>query len=204
MTVVYDAGWQGKKVRALIWLLLACGVLLLWLAFMEPTAPLPPELDTAAERFFGPVLSVVAGVAMAGGILLYGRCYVGRVEVEDDGTVRLRTIGPLGSPEHVLLPGDIGPSEFYNGLGPSRGNSWERPWVDDSPWLKVRVRGRRLPLILDLLGEVLDADRAARAVGLVPGQLALWEVPRTPPEPRRKPVFTEKERKRFRRARRRR
>jgi hypothetical protein len=203
MTLVYDAGWQGKKVRGLIWFLLAVGALLLWLAFMEPTVPPPPEVETAAERLFGRVFSITFGLALPLSILLYGRCYVGRVEVEDDGIVRIRTVGPFGSPEHVLHPDDIGPSEFRDGLGPSRGESHERPWVDDSPWLKVRVRGRRLPLVLDLLGDVLDADRAARAVGLVPGELALWEVPPPHPEPRPKRTFSEKERKRFKRARRR-
>jgi hypothetical protein len=198
MTVVYDAGWQGKKVRGLIWLLLAAGVLFFWLASLEPAVLPPPEVETAAERLFARLFAVTAGLAMAGGILVYGRCYIGRVEVEDDGTARVRTVGPIGSPEHVLRPGDIVSGRYHDG----RFETLEHKV--NAPWYTVRVRGRRLPLILDPQGDVLDAARTELALGLEPGSLAIWEESRPLPPPAPKPVLTEKERKHLKRARRRR
>ncbi|HEU4456991.1 MAG TPA: hypothetical protein VFR81_28235 [Longimicrobium sp.] len=198
MTLVYDAGWQGKKVRGLIWFLLAVGVLFFWLASMEPTTPPPPEVESAAERLFARLFAVTAGLAMAGGILVYGRCYVSRVEVEDDGTVRVRTVGPFGSPEHVLAPGDIVSGRYHDGEFVTHEHAV------NAPWYTVRVRGRRLPLILDPQGDFHDAARTELALGLESGSLAIREEsrPLVPTAP--KPILTEKERKHLKRARRRR
>lgn len=197
MALVYDAGWQGKKVRGLIWLLLAFAVLCFWLAFMEPDVLPPPEVETAAERLFATVLAITIGVVSSLGILVYGRCYIGRMEVEDDGTLRIRTVGPIGSPEHVLRPGDIVSGVYRDGHLRANGQTV------NAPWFTVRVRGRRLPLILDPQGDVLDATRIEQALGIEPGELAIWELPPPPFEPVPKPALTEKERKRLKRARRR-
>jgi hypothetical protein len=200
MTLVYDAGWQGKKVRGLIWFLQAFAVLCFWLAFLEPDVLPPPEVETAAERLFASAFAITAGLASSLGILLYGRCYIGRVEVEDDGTLHIRTVGAFGSPEHVLQPDDIIPGRFHDGRFETFRHSV------DAPWFTVRVRGRRLPLILDPQGDVLDADRTEQALGIEPGELAIWELPPPPFEstPAPKPVLSDKERKRIKQARRRR
>jgi len=200
MTLVYDAGWQGKKVRALTWFLLAVGVLFVWLGFLEPDVLPPPEVETATERLLASVFAVAAGLATAGGMLLYGRCYIGRMEMEDDGTLRIRTVGPFGSPEHVLRPGDIVSGVYHDGKLTTRKHRV------NAPWLTVRVRGWRLPLILDPQGAVLDAARIEQALGIEPGELAAWELPPPPFEstPMPKPVLSEKERKRIKQARRRR
>jgi hypothetical protein len=198
MALVYDAGWQGKKVRGLIWFLLAFAVLCFWLAFLEPAVLPPPEVETAAERLFARVFAITVGLVSSLGILLYGRCYIGRMEVEDDGTLRVRTVGPFGSPEHVLHPDDVVRGKFHDG----RFHTYKHQV--DAPWFTVRVRGRRLPLILDPQGDVIDATRAEQALGIEPGELAIWELPPPPFEPVPKPALTEKERKRIKQTRRRR
>jgi len=201
MALVYDAGWQGKKVRGMIWFLLAVAVLFFWLASLEPAVLPPPEVETAAQRLFAKLFAAAAGIAVGGGILLYGRCYIRRMEVDDDGTVRVRTVGPFGSPEHVLRPGDIVPGEYHDGRFTTRKHTV------NAPWFTVRVRGWRLPLILDPQGDVLDAARAEQALGIEPGDLAIWELPppgfqpASPHAPR--PALTDKERKRIKRARKR-
>jgi len=198
MALVYDAGWQGKKVRALTWLLLAAGAVFFWLAFLEPAVLPPPEVETAGERLFAKVFAMVTGVATAGGILLYGRCYISRLEVEDDGTLRVRTLTPFGSPEHVFHPDDIVSRVYRDGYLRANGQTV------NAPWFTVRVRGRRLPLILDLQGDILDAVRTEQALGIEPGELSLWELPPPPFEPAPKRIFSKKERKHLKRARRRR
>jgi hypothetical protein len=200
MTLVYDAGWQGKKVRGLIWFLQAFAVLCFWLAFLEPAVLPPPEVETAAERLFASAFAITAGLVASLGILVYGRCYIGRLEVEDDGTLRIRTVGPIGSPEHVLQPDDIVSGVYRDGYLRANGQTV------NAPWFTVRLRGRRLPLILDPQGDVLDADRTEQALGIEPGELAIWELPPPPFEstPVPKPVLSEKERKRIKQARRRR
>jgi hypothetical protein len=177
MTVVYDAGWQGRKVRALTWFLLAAGVLFCWLGTLRPKVPPPPgEEASAAEWFLVTLFAFGTGIATAGAGLLYGRCYIGRVEVADDDTVHLRTIGPLRSPLHVFRPEDLGGGRYHDGQFETYKHSV------NAPWYTVRVRGRRIPLILDPQGDVIDDAGTERALGLERGSLAVWEIdrPRAP------------------------
>lgn len=197
MTVVYDAGWQGKKVRALTWFLLGAGALLCWLGTLRPEVP-PAEPESPAAYLFATLLAFGAGIAIPAAMLVYGRCYVGRVEVADDGAAHVRTVGPLGSPLHVIRPEDLGGGRYHGG----HFETYEHTVT--APWHTVRVRGRRLPFILDPQGDVIDAARTEQALGLDPGSLAAWEMdrPLSPPEPR--PALTPQDRKRLKRDRRRR
>lgn len=177
MTVVYDAGWQGKKVRALTWFLLATGVLFCWLGTLRPKVPpLPGEEASATEWLLVTLFAFGTGIATAGAGLLYGRCYIGRVEVDDDGAAHVRTVGLTGSPLHVIRPEDLGGGRYHDGEFETYKHAV------NAPWYTVRVRGRRIPLILDPQGDVIDAARTEAALGLDPGSLTVWEIdrPRAP------------------------
>jgi hypothetical protein len=199
MALVYDAGSRRKLIRAMILMSIPVGLLFCWLALLGWTSP-PAVGERAWERPFVLLLGFGAGLGTIAGMLVYGRCYIGQLEVEDDGTARVRTIAPFGWPERVLRADDVIPGEYHDGFLRANGQTI------NAPWYTVRIRGRRLPLILDPQGDVLDADRTERALGIEPGELAFLELSPPPFEstPVPKPVLSEKERKRIKQARRRR
>jgi hypothetical protein len=181
----------------MILLSIPVGLLFWWLGFLGWSYP--PEVgERAWERPLANLLCFGGGLAIVASMLVYGRSYIGRMEVEDDGTLRIRTVGPFGSPEHVLQPDDIVSGVYRDGYLRANGQTV------NAPWFTVRVRGRRLPLILDLQGDILDAARTEQALGIEPGELAIWELPPPPFELAPKPALSEKERKRIKQARRRR
>jgi len=196
MALVYDAGSRRTLIRAMIWLSIPCGLLFCWLGLLGWTSP--PAVDERPwERPFVLLLGLGTGLGTIGAMLLYGRCYISQVEVEDDGTARVRTIGPFGSPERVLRPGDVLPGAYHQGHFQADGLRGA------APWHSVRLRGRRIPLILDPVGDILDAAATERALGMERGELGVYEPrPRLLSGPR--PRLSEKARKRFKRARRRR
>lgn len=195
MALVYDAGSRRTLIRAMILLSIPVGLLFWWLGFLGWNYP--PEVgERAWERPLANLLCFGGGLGIVASMLVYGRCYISQVEVEDDGTVRIRTIAPFGSPEHVLRPVDVLPGEYHEGHFQSGGVRGV------APWHSIRLRGRRIPLILDPVGDVLDARAAERALGLEHGDLFVWDedLPLAPSAPR--PRLSEKARKRFKRARR--
>jgi hypothetical protein len=87
------------------------------------------------------------GVALAGGILVYTRCYVARIETSSgSGSYRVSVAGFLRSVVMEIQPEELATADYHDG----------RYRGVDAPWYTVRVRGRRLPLIIDAQGEIVN------------------------------------------------
>jgi hypothetical protein len=90
---------------------------------------------------------------------LYGRLYAARIGFDPDGQqIHLDTAGFFGNRRHVISLADLGRVLSHRDI--SRGElgalvGHPTPTVD-APWKSVRVAGWRLPLIIDLQGQVLD------------------------------------------------
>ena len=166
MIPIFDAGPQAAKVRALLWFSLACaagsvwGGLLLGRTYgLSPAeggvlAPLPVRL----ARGIG-VASV--GLGFLAGMLVYVRCYAARVEADDAGkTLHVSRVGFLGTSVLVVPAERVRGSEYHPGHANYGGVAV------NAAWDTVRVEGRRLPLIVDAQGDVLDRGRASRLLGI--------------------------------------
>lgn len=166
MTTIYDAGAQGTKVRGLLWFSLLCAAGSTWAGValgrtfgLSPAeggvlAPLPVRIAWGAGV-------AAIGLAFLAGMLVYVRCYAARVAVDEEArSLHVSRIGLFGTstlvvPADRVLGSDFHPGQAYYG-GVSVNAAWDT----------VRVEGRRLPLILDAQGDVLDRERAGRFLGI--------------------------------------
>lgn len=172
MKLLYDSGGQGTKVRLLQWGLIGFGALMLMLATVEPRTPPPPEIETAGQRRVAQAFAALVGLAAVAGILVYGRSYIVRVEERGDGSVLIRHSGLIGNPARVVREEDLKSSRFNDGHYAAGGLTVY------APWHTIRLRNRRIPLILDVGGRVLDGRRLERALGLPPRSLQEEPKPR--------------------------
>lgn len=158
--VLYDAGRRRIRVRAVQIFALAVAVVAVWSgAHLARTygqreadggmlAPLPVRLA------WGLGVSAL-GLAFAGGMGLYGRQYVARISLgTDSDTLEIETLGCFGVQRTTIPAADLVVGDYYGGR-----QSLRAARSVDAPWLTVRVPGRRLPLVVDARGVVLDSAR---------------------------------------------
>lgn len=163
MTEIYAAGSQLVKVRGMMLLSLACALGGLWWGWdLFQTVGLRPAdggvLAPLGTRLGWGLGVALGGVAFAGGMWAYGRAYVSAVRFDPAaGTLHVRTTGFLGGGETVYAERDVLGSTYQPGEAMSG-----RGIAVDAPWIKIRIRGRRVPLILDAQGRFPDAALAAR------------------------------------------
>lgn len=166
MTPIYDAGSQAVKVRALLWFSLACAAGTVWAGVgLARTFGLAPEaggvLAPLPVRLAWGIGVASVGLAFLAGMLVYARCYAARVAVDEEGgTLHVSRVGFLGASTLVVPAERVRGSEFHPGRADYGGVSVSAAWDT------VRVEGRRLPLILDAQGDVLDEGRASRFLGI--------------------------------------
>lgn len=166
MIPLYDAGPRAARVRALLWFSLACAVAALWAgADLARTYGLSPGdggvLAPLPVRLAWGVGIAAAGVGFAVGMWVYRSCYVAAAAVDEAaGRLHLRLVGYFGAPVRVV------PLERVRGGGHHPGRAAFGGPAVSAPWDAVRVEGRRLPLIVDAQGEVLDRERARRYLGI--------------------------------------
>jgi hypothetical protein len=155
MVLIYRAGWQLLKVRALMLLSLAAmGLCLWWGIDLARTYGLEAgdggELAPLGQRLLVAAVVILLGVGFAAGMALYGRCYTARIEFDPDSNqFHLYTIGFFGSLEHVMDAKAVRSSRRHAGRVTGRIGV-------NAPWTTVRLAGRRLPLIIDGQGVVLE------------------------------------------------
>lgn len=88
------------------------------------------------------------------GMLVYARCYVARLAYDDAaGALHVRTVLP---PARVVPVGEVLGGRHY------RGHVDGLTTGVDAPWQTLNVRGRRLPYVIDVQGDVRDPAALGR------------------------------------------
>lgn len=167
MTEIYRAGSQLLKVRAIMLMSLACAVAACWYGWVifESYGLRPADggvLAPLGTRIaFGGCLALL-GLAFAAGMWLYARLYATRIGYDEAaGTLRIRTAGFLMGAETVHPQSDVIESDWVAGRFDDPGGV-----LVDAPWIKLRLRDRRWPLIVDAQGRFPDRALAARLLRL--------------------------------------
>jgi hypothetical protein len=155
VTPLYRAGRQLTKVRAIMLLSLACAALSTWWGVdLAQTYGLNPGdgavLRPLTERLLAGAIVAGLGVTFAVGMWVYGRCYLARIDfAPETGQLHLHTVRFLGTGRQVIDVGGVGTSRWHDG-------QLQLHISVNAPWVSVRMAGRRLPLLIDAQGDVLD------------------------------------------------
>jgi hypothetical protein len=154
MIPLYTAGRQLAKVRFIMLLSLAVGLPGAWWGLGIIASAGPTSSDGAAGA-----IAVVFSLAFAIGMWVYGTCYLARIDFDPQRRVlHLRTVTLFGTAPHVLDASSIGQSRYHHGQFHARVSV-------NAPWVSVRVPGRRLPLLVDAQGQVLNAPLMEKYFG---------------------------------------
>ena len=162
MRTIFDAGRQRWKIWFAVLISLLCGGVLIWLGgYTLQSYGLEPVdggvLKPLVSRILLGGAFALFGAAIVAGILVYLWCYVTRIEVDDAGDGF--HIAVAGTRRRLSIqPGDVVRAGFHEGRSHAGGISV------NAPWYSVRLRGRRLPLIVDLQGEFLDEHAVGRLI----------------------------------------
>ncbi|MBB4636343.1 hypothetical protein [Longimicrobium terrae] len=161
MTVIYRTGrTRLVLLRAVMVLSLISGAALLyggWEALnrygVHPSeggelAPLPVRIALGGGM-------LAAGVLIICGIVLYMHaCYVTKIEQADEGgDVTITLWGALVPVSFTVPAADVTLGGYEDGT-PGPGVT-----TGSAPWYKVRINGRRMPLIVDVRGEFAQPER---------------------------------------------
>lgn len=154
-TEIYHADRQGVKVRALSWFLLLVGLACLWWGcHLAHTYGLSPGdggvLRPLPQRLAWGGFVALFGLVCIVGMDVYGRQYIARAWVDEPAQrVRFATVRWLGSGLVEVPAQDVLGSSYQ------RGRLRTPSHTVDAPFHFVRLRGRRLPYILDGQGRFL-------------------------------------------------
>jgi hypothetical protein len=165
MVLVYRAAGQLIKVRVFMIVSLVGMVLCLWWGLDLARTHGVNEADGGAlaplpERLAWGSLVALLGIAFAAGMWLYGRHYAVRIEFDvDNKQVHLDTVGFFGNRHHVIDVADLGSvrsrGDVNWGAVAAAAAVGQPIALVDAPWKSVRIKGWRLPLIVDTQGVVL-------------------------------------------------
>jgi hypothetical protein len=165
-TLLYTAGRQLWKVRAVMIFLLAVGLAFVgWGVNLSQTYGLSPgdggELRPLAERLAWGVSVGLLGLLLIVGMDLYGRLYVARIDyAAAAGCLHFETLRYWGSARRSVATVEIVHSKYHDGKFETEDQSV------DAPWYFITLKHSRFPLILDAQGKFLDRAQAARLLGL--------------------------------------
>lgn len=166
MTALYHAAWQGTKVRGMLWFSLLVGLgCLYWGYDLSQTYGLSPGdgrvLRPLAERLAWGGFVALFGLSFLVGMLVYTHVYINRTWLDESAQmIVFEMIRLWGGARFSVPPQDILGSQHKAG-------KFETPnHTIDTPFYFVRVRGRRLPLILDGQGKMIHPTLAARLLKL--------------------------------------
>ncbi|MEM7234034.1 MAG: hypothetical protein AAF517_17790 [Planctomycetota bacterium] len=161
MRRIYHADFQLVKVRGIMYLAMAVGLGALWAAYhiyttfgLNPADGYGGELAPMAHR--APFAGFVAlfGLTFWGGMFMYGRCYAAEISVSDDESeVKIRTLGFIVDRRMTRAASELVDSDFHEGRNKG---FFARYLSVNAPWVSVRIRGKRWPLIVDVQGDFLD------------------------------------------------
>lgn len=160
---IFRAGSQLIKVRAIMWLSVACALAACWFGWeMFRSYGLRPAdggvLAPLGVRLAWGLGLAGLGLAFVGGMWLYGRCYVARLTFDPrSGRAEARTVGFFAGRWVAFGEADVLGSSYYGGQAMSSSGVSVK-----APWYTVRLRGRRWPLVLDAQGQFSDERLATR------------------------------------------
>jgi hypothetical protein len=170
MTLVYRARGNVWKVRAMMWLSL---VVAIWFCIwgwdlFQSYGTRPADggvLAPFGQRLAWLLFLAGFGLGFLGGMWLYGTIYVSSLRVDEQRKLlQIRTLGFIGSlggrRRTCRLSDVIGADHHAGKFGNPGGVSV------DAPWLSVRIRGRKWPLIVDVRGHFPDRKLAAKVLKL--------------------------------------
>ncbi len=168
MTLIYRAGFQLLKVRAVMLMGLAAAVVGCWVGWdLFQTYGIRPadggQLASLPVRLAWGLTVAALGLAFAAGMAAYGTLYVGTIRYDAAaGTLHIRTVELIltGRKRVVPLSGVKGSNRREGRLDNPGGVSV------DAPWLALQLKGRRWPLIVDAQGHFPDRALAARLLKL--------------------------------------
>jgi hypothetical protein len=166
MMAIYHAGWQATKVRGLFWFALAvCLGCLYWGYDLSQTYGLSPGdggvLRPLAQRVTWGGFVALFGLSFFTGMFVYAWNYIRQVWLNQaTQQVVFETVRLWGNARFSVAPQDILGSRYHAG-------DLETPThTVNAPYFLVRLRGRKLPLILDGQGKFLKPGLAARLMDL--------------------------------------
>lgn len=177
MRVIFDAAGQRWKVWFAVPLLFLCGV---GFAFVGVFFYTSYGLDPIDGGVLKPLITrvLLGGLHAGGGMalmiftLLYLQCYVTRIEVDGGDTFRVSIAGAGRGP--TIRARDVVGAGFNDGVAHAGGIAV------NAPWYTLRLRGRRLPLIVDLQGDFRDPRAVDRLMAGQPAPAAVEKPARKP------------------------
>lgn len=163
---IFQAGFQGTKVRGFMWFALLVGLGFLYWGFnLSQTYGLSPGdggvLRPPGERLAWGFGVGLLGVLLVASMYLYGRLYIGQVLYDEAaGCLTFETLRWWGKANFTVPQADVIGSDYHHGQMQTIYHTV------NAPFHFVRLKGRRLPLILDGQGQFTDFKTAARLLGL--------------------------------------
>ncbi|HEX7708804.1 MAG TPA: hypothetical protein VF701_20255 [Thermoanaerobaculia bacterium] len=157
---IYSASRQLTKLRLVYPLCLLCGAALLWLGWsVLHTYGIHPSEGGVLAPFhlrllLGGFLAALGAFIILGIVGFMQFCYVSRIDVVDGDRLQLVLAGIMAPSTVEVSEQDLRPATYHSGNYEGEGSA--------TPYLTVRLQSRRLPLIVDLQGEVVDAESFAR------------------------------------------
>ena len=168
METIFTIGKKAVLWRLIAPLCLAMGVAMTWLGwgFLLASAPVDGGPPGYVRVPMG-IAFLLGGIAIAIGTVVYGWCYVSRIEFDRAAErVRVHVAGYVLGRSFEVRPEDFASARGHDGYFDGG------RMAVNAPWTTVRIRGRRLPLILDDLGDFIDRDAVnALLEGYAPGAL---------------------------------
>lgn len=162
MRVIFDAGPQRWKIWFVVLICVLCAALFVFAGgHLFVNYGLQPAeggvLKPLADRLFWLGVFALPGLAIIAALVLYLRCYVTRVELDDEARAyRVALAGPGRTLAFT--------HEEITGVGYNDGISHAGGISVNAPWYTVRLRGRRFGLIIDMQGDFLDQRAVDRLV----------------------------------------
>jgi hypothetical protein len=162
----YRAGFQATKLIGLTAFSAACAAGAGWWGVDIARTWGMAEADGGVLRPLWQRAALGLGVGLLGmaflaAMLVFWRFYIVALQVDGDGrTLRIRRLPPL--PELRLDVADVKiEGQRHTGQASELGPMFWRMRLVHAPWLSVRVRGRRWPMVLDLQGRLTGAPKVA-------------------------------------------
>ena len=162
---VHFAGTRLRRVAAVFGLSLVCAAGAIWAGIvLFTTYGLSPAdggvLAPLASRIAWAGFVSLSGLGFAGGMFVYCGCYVVRIGYDDSSREYLvSTLTRPGSVKIRIRPDDVESAREH------RGRIETGKLSVDAPWLGLKIRGRKLPLIVDLRGSIVSETRFQELTG---------------------------------------